>query len=170
MKITQIRLVLLGVIVLTLGIGCTPNRKRVTDRDRKEAAFLVSEAQFALTLREWARAEGLLAKAVQISPEGDYWLSLGSTRVRLGNRGAAKEAYQAALKAYEDNVAMNATISEPWLKQAYVLALLGRMDDSRAVIAKAAKRFPNDGKVRSLMDPKQFEQMVTAANFKDMAL
>jgi TolA-binding protein len=112
----------------------------------------------------------LLAKAVQMAPEGDYWLSLGSTRVRLGNRSAAKEAYQAALKVYEDDAARDSTHSDHWLKQAYVLAVLGRMDDSRAVLAKAAKRFPNDSKVRSFMDPKRFEQMVAAPSFKEMAL
>jgi len=105
-----------------------------------------------------------------MSPEGDYWLSLGSTRVRLGNRGAAKEAYNAALKAYEDDAARDSTRSDSWLKQAYVLAVLGRMDDSRAVLVKAAKRFPNDSKVRSFTDPKQFEQMITASSFKEMAL
>ena len=163
-------MVLVGVLVLAVGVGCGPRRKLVTDRDRKEAAFIVSEAQFALSLRDWTRAEGLLAKAVQMSPEGDYWLSLGSTRVRLGNRGAAKEAYNAALKAYEDDAARDSTRSDSWLKQAYVLAVLGRMDDSRAVLVKAAKRFPNDSKVRSFTDPKQFEQMITASSFKEMAL
>jgi tetratricopeptide (TPR) repeat protein len=170
MKTTRLGLALLMIAVLTASPGCGAKRKQVTDRDRKEAAILVSEAQFALTLRDWGRAEGLLIKAVEVAPEGDFWLTLGSARVRLGNRSGAREAYQAALKAYENDAALNGTTAEPWLKQVYVLAVMGRTDDSRALLAKAAKRFPNDTKVRSLLDPKQFELMVSGPNFKDMAL
>jgi Flp pilus assembly protein TadD len=91
-------------------------------------------------------------------------------RVRQGNRAGAKDAYLAALKAYENLTAIDNTHADPWLKQAYVLALLGRKEDSRAVIANAAKRFPNDMKVRLLTDTKEFEKMITAPTFKDMAL
>ena len=156
--------------MLALAVGCAPKRKLATEQERKEAALLVSEARFALTLKDWTRAEGLFAKAVQISPEGDTYMAFGATRVRLGNKGAAKEAYRAALAAYEDDAARVATSSDPWLKQAFVLAVLGRMDDSRGVIEKAAKRFPDDGKVRSLLDPKQFEAMIASPSFKEMAL
>ena len=158
-----------GVLIVMVLTGCAP-RKEPTERDRKEAAHLVSEAQFALTMREWARAEGLLAKAVQVAPTGDYWLSLGAARMRLNNRAGAKSAYEAALKSYADDAARNKAMSDPWLKQVYVLALLKRPEDSRALLAKAVKLFPNDGKVRALTDPKEFEKLVTSQNFKDMAL
>jgi tetratricopeptide (TPR) repeat protein len=159
----------IGMAVLVLTAGCGPKRV-LTEHDRREAAHLVSEAQFAMSVREWPRAEGLLAKAVKIDPEGDTLLTLGAARVRQGNRAGAKEAYQAALKAYENDAARFATRSDPWLKRAYVLALLGRRDDARTVIEKASRQFPNDSKVRVLMDPKEFERMITAQNFKDMAL
>jgi Flp pilus assembly protein TadD len=168
MNFTRLGCVSLLWTLLLLLSACT--RKEVTERDRKEAAHLVSEAQFALTIREWARAEGLLTQAVKLAPNGDYWLSLGATRMRLNDRAGAKNAYQASLKAFADESARKNTISEPWLKQAYVLALLGRKDDSRATISKAAKLFPNDSKVRALSDPKEFERMITSQNFKDMAL
>jgi tetratricopeptide (TPR) repeat protein len=154
---------------VALAGGCA-RKRTVTDRDRKEAAHLASEAQFAMSVREWPRAEGLLAKAVQASPEGDYWLSLGAARVRLANRSGAKAAYEAALKAYASDAMRNAARSDAWVKQVYVLALLGRREDSRALIIKAATRFPNDAKIRGLLDAKEFEKMVTAPTFKDMAL
>src|SRR5688572_27242500 len=69
MNPVRIRIDLVGIIFLVLAIGCTP-RKPVTERDRKEAAHLVSEAQFAMTMREWTRAEELLAKAVRVAPTG----------------------------------------------------------------------------------------------------
>jgi tetratricopeptide (TPR) repeat protein len=169
MKTKRIGFVSLPGLVLGLALGCT-QRKEVTERDRKEAAYLASEAQFAVTIQEWARAEGLLAKAVKVAPTGDYWLSLGATRLRLNNRAGAKEAYQAALKAYAFDSARKNAVAEPWVKQAYVLALLGREDESRAMLAKAAQLFPKDVKVRALADAKEFEKMISSQNFKDMAL
>lgn len=132
--------------------------------------MLASEAQFAINLRDWARAEGLLTKTVQLVPEADYFVALGSARVRLGNRTGAKEAYQRALRAYEDAAAVDEKRVEPWLGQITVLALLGRTDDSRAVVAKAAKRYPNDPRVKDLMDAKAFQAMVSDPGFKENAL
>jgi tetratricopeptide (TPR) repeat protein len=169
MKTMRLGPLSIGGFALLLALGCSP-RKEVTERDRKEAAYLVSEAQFALTMREWSRAEGLLAKAVQLSAEGDHWISLGATRLRLKNRAGAKDAYESALKAFQAQAQRNKQTPEPWLKQAYVLALLGRKDDGRAVIAKAAKLFPNDGTLRALNAPKEFERMFSGPQFKEMAL
>lgn len=170
MNLTRSGLVFIGAMAVAGSLGCSQKRKQVTERDRTEAAHLVSEAQFAITIKEWARAEGLLAKAVQVAPDGDYWLTLGATRVRLGNRSGAKAAYQAALKLYEDDAARDSQRSDPWLKQIYVLAVMGRLDDSRSVLTKAVKRFPNDSRLRTLTDPKQFERMTTASSFKETAL
>lgn len=132
--------------------------------------MLASEAQFAINLRDWARAEGLLTKTVQLVPEADYLVALGSARVRLGNRAGAKEAYQRALRAYEDLAAVDEKRVEPWLGQITVLALLGRTADSRAVVQKAAKRFPQDSRVKELMDAKAFQAMVSDPGFKENAL
>ena len=152
-----------------VALGCAP-RKRVTERDRKEAAHLISEAQFALSIREWSRAEGLLTRATQLAPSGDTWVTLGGTRLRLNNRAGAKDAYESALTAYETEAVRQNLVSEPWIKQAYVLALLRRNADSRAVLAKAAKHFPNDAKLRAFSDPKEFEKLLASQKFKDMAL
>lgn len=171
MKLSAIGSVWIGSLALglALGAGCAPH-KPITERDRKEAAHLVSEAQFAVTMREWARAEALLVKAVSVAPLADYWISLGAVRVRLNNRPGAQAAYESALKALEREAALNATAVEPWIKQAYVLALLGRRNESRAVSAKAARIFPHDVKVRALAEPREFERMVSSPAFKEMAL
>ena len=163
-------MVLVGICALTLGAGCKPQRKVITDHDRRAAAHLVSEAQFALSVREWARAEGLLGQAVAIAPEGDTFLTLGAARLKLGNRAGAKDAYESAVRAYADQAALEPTQSGPWMKQAYALALLGRKDDCRALLARGAKQFPNDARLRALQDPRQFELMISTPSFRDMAL
>jgi outer membrane protein assembly factor BamD (BamD/ComL family) len=83
---------------LVLLSGCA--RKEVTERDRKEAAHLVSEAQFALTFREWARAEGLFAQAVKLAPTGDYWLPHGVTRAFTGAERGTDEQMLALLEPF----------------------------------------------------------------------
>lgn len=168
------RIITLGVSCLALamsGAACAKRNKPVTDRDRKEAVLLASEAQFAAgSLRDWARAEGLLSKAAELTREPEYCMALASARLRLNNRSGAKEAYEQARRGFEDAAARDATKVEPWLSQVTVLVLLGRIDDGRAVLNKAAKRFPNDSRIKALQEPKNFEQMLNDPKLKENAL
>lgn len=154
-------------------VGCKPKPKPITELQRKEADHLVAEASFAMNLRDWARAEGLLAKATQLTPDaGVYWLSLGSMRVRLGNKAGAKQAYESALKVFQAEAASDAGKKDPdaWLKQMQVLALLGRTEEARAMLEQTAKRFPDNRNVRAFVDGKQFDRMLADPVFKQGAL
>lgn len=159
------------IVAIVFGTaGCGRSRK-ITELQRKEARHLAAEADFARTLRDWARAEGLLAKAATLVPdEGAYWTNLGSMRVRLGNKGGAKDAYLQALDAYEDAARNQKADPEPMLKQVYVLALLGRVNDARAVLDKMARQFPGDRNVRSFIETKQLDLILADPDFKQMAL
>ena len=164
-------MVLVAAAALIFGGGCGGGKKPITELQRKEAAHLAAEAQFALTMRDYARAEAALAKAAAECPDtGTYWISLGGARMRLGNRAGAKSAYQAGLKAYEIEAGQNPTLAEPWLKQIYVMALLGRLDEGRKLIEVTAKRFPGDRGVRLFVEEKQFDQMLADLGFKQEAL
>ncbi len=164
--------VLVASCALALGVaGCGGGQKEISELDRKQAAHHASEAQFALTLRDLPRAEESLAKAVALTPDdGALWVSLGATRVRQGRKDLAKQAYQGALKAYEDDAKKEKTNAEPWLKQVYVLALLGRKDDARAVLGKTAKQFPEQRNVKLFVEGKQLDAMLSDPKFKEMAL
>ncbi len=172
MKFTRPGIVVLCLAACLAVMGCKPKPKPVTDLQRKEAEYHVAEAGFAMNLRDWARAESLLTKAVQLTPDaGVYWISLGSMRMRLGNKPGAKIAYEGALKAYADAAKDDTrTEVEPWLKQVQVLALLGRIDDARAMLEKTDKRFPTNRNVRAFVDGKQFDQMIADPIFKQGAL
>lgn len=161
-----------AVLGAMAGVGCgKAGRKEVTDLQRKEAAHLASEAQFALALRDFARAEGLLAKAVETAPDASaLWVTLGSTRVRQGKRDAARAAYQGALKAYEWEAEKNPADPEPWLKQVYVLALLGRVNDGRALLERAVKKFPGHRNVQHFIEGKQLDRILADPAFKEAAL
>lgn len=169
MNLLRFGLVGIAAGLLGLGIGCKPRPKVLTELQRKEAAHLVSEAEFAGQIREWARAEGLLAKAVQVNPnEGAYWTSLGTIRVRLGNKAGAKEAYHGALKAFqvEAGTPSGRKEVEPWLQQVQVLALLGRTADARSLLEQTAKKFPADRELRRFIEGKVFDQLLADPNFK----
>ncbi len=161
-------LFLLGLsAVLTAGCG----RKEVTSLQRKQAASLVSEADFALTLRDNARAETLLTQAVAACPDTpDYWLKLGSVRRRLDNRAGAKAAYEELLDLAKANYKRDAKNTQSLLQQIYALALLGRMDDARAVLEKARKNHPDDRNIRKFVEDGSLDRLPDDPAFKDMAL
>ena len=165
-------LFLLAAVLVLGATACKPKVKtsEITSLQRKEAATLVSEAEFAMQIRDLPRAEGLFAKAVALCPDdGKYWVDLGSLRVRLGNKDTARAAYKSALSAYEA-LAATGKDSQPWLQQVYVLALLGRPDDARAMLERAQKKFPDDRDVRAFVENKQLDQMIAHPRFKEIAL
>jgi tetratricopeptide (TPR) repeat protein len=160
------------VALLLVGAGCKPGGKEITALARKEAESLASEGQFALSVRDVARAEATLAKAAALCPDtGDYWLELGRCRVKLGNRGTAKDAYKSAIDAYQADAKREPAVRVPAvLRQIYVLALLGRVDDARALLAKTQKELPDNRDVRAFAEAKQIDQWVASPAFKEVAL
>lgn len=170
MKSNGILLLSVAVSALVLGPGCGAGKEEITERQRMEAAHLASEAEFAATLRDYARAEALFSQIVQLAPDtGSYWVSLGSMRVRLGDRARARESYQAALRAFTTEAGKEEADAEPWLDRVHTLALLGRIEEARKVLAQAAQRFPNDRHVRRFVEG-EFERILENPEFKAMAL
>lgn len=166
----KFRFVVLFAIPLLL-IGCKPKPKNIPPLQRKEAATLVSEAQFAMTMRDFARAEPLLEKAAKLCPDmGDYWLNLGAARRRQGNKSGAKSAFESALEAFRDAYKIDATQSDALLKQIYVLALLGRPDEARRTLEKARKNAPDDAAIRTFAERNELDHLLQDASFKEVAL
>ncbi|HVS53378.1 MAG TPA: tetratricopeptide repeat protein [Opitutaceae bacterium] len=164
-------LLFLAALVLATGSGCGAKKKEIASLDRKKAAAAVSEAEFALTVREYQRAEGLYAQAAALCPDtGDYWVSLGSTRMKLGQRDGAKSAYKSALAAYEDAARQDKTDPAPVIQQMTVLALLGRADDARSLLEKLPARFPDNRQVKNFVEAKQLDRLLADPRFKEVAL
>jgi Flp pilus assembly protein TadD len=162
-----ILLVLLGV----LGTGCGRRTKEITSLQRKEAASLASEAEFAMTLRDLPRTQALLTKVVELCPdEAEHWSNLGSVRMRLGDRDGAKRAYESALGVYKDLAKREPKNAGACLQQVYMLALLGRVEDARKLVEKTQKKFPEDRDVRSFVESKQLERMLMDPSFKQVSL
>jgi tetratricopeptide (TPR) repeat protein len=160
------------IIFTTLAIalaGCG-KKKEVTSLQRKAAANYISEAQFAVSVRDYARAESLYAKAAAACPDtGEYWLGLGSMRIRLGQRDQARDAYKSALKAYQEDAAAKPTEVQPVLQQVTVLLLLGRTNDARAIVATLPKKFPGHRAIQGI-DDKSIDELVKDPKFKELAI
>ena len=163
--------ILIGTLALFATAGCKPKPEDITPLQRKEAASLASEAQFAVALRDYARAEPLFEKAAKLCPhDGEYWLGLGVTRRRLGNLPGAKAAYEKARSAYRNAFERNAKDSDALLQEVYVLALLGQVDDANGVVEKARKKDPENPRYRSFTENKQMDRLLAAPSFKEIAL
>lgn len=160
---------LLLAFALLGAAGCKP--KEIPAVQRKEAAHAASEGQFALTLRDYARAEPLFAKAAELAPDtGEFWINLGVTRRRLGNKSGAKTAYEKAAEAFGEAFKKDKNQTDAALQQVYALALLGRMDDARKALESAHKKLPDNRAIRGFIDAKQLDQLVEDATFKEISL
>ena len=163
-------LVCLG-LVLGLVTGCGGKKKEITSLQRKEAATLDSEAQFALTLKDYARAEGLLAKAAELTPDNaDLWLRLGMTRMRIEQREPARAAYKRGLDALREAAAEQKDNADLLLQQVTALALLGRQDEAKKLVEKLGKDFPQHRAVRAFIDGRTLDRMLADPQFKALAL
>ncbi len=155
------------VAAALLAPGC--RHREITKLEREQSASLVSEAQFAMTLRDWARAEGLLAQAAGLCPDsGDTWTNLGMARAHLHNAGGARSAYKSALDAYADALDHDPADGTIVVRRATVLVLLGRADDARSYLAKQAASHPDDARLRAFVDGKAVDRMLADPSLKDV--
>ena len=158
-------------LVLLAVAGCKPKAKDIPPLQRKEAASLASEGQFAVVMKDHARAEPLFEKAAKLCPDnGEFWLSLGMTRRRLGNTAGARAAYNEAVSAYHDAYALDHTQVDALLQELYTLCLLGKVDEARSAFAKAQKGDPENPRFRAFAENKHIDRLLQDAGFKELAL
>jgi len=102
-------------------------------------------AQFAVSIREYRRAEDLLVKATTLCPDAvEYWMALGEARRGSGQQGPAEKAYGRALDLYRAMARSDPAAPEPRLFRNFVLARMGHADEARAAQARTEKQFPTD--------------------------
>ena len=160
------RLVLLSAAALALA-GCRP--REITSRQRMEAANVLSEAQFAATLRDWKRAEGLYAKAADLCPDaGDSWLNLGMVRMHLDDRSGARSTYKSALSAYRADYDRDPANTQYVLRQAYVLVILGRAEEARSAVERARSKHPDDWRLRNFFENRGVDGLLSDPGLKEI--
>lgn len=158
-------------LLALLAAGCGQKAREITALERKQAASLVSEAEFAMTLRDFARAEPLFEQAAQLCPDtSEYWVSLGIVRKRRGNTNGAKDAYQEALKACRETYKKDANEIGAMLQEVQLLVMLGKIDDARGALAKARKRQPDNRDLRLFEERNEIDRLAKDPQFKEIAL
>jgi hypothetical protein len=80
--------------------------------------------------------------------------------------------YESAVDAYRAEAAAPDTKNSApvILRQIYALALLGRVDDARALLAKAQKDQPDNRDLRAFAETKQLDGLLASPAFKETAL
>jgi hypothetical protein len=152
------RLALAAAATLVLA-GC--RAKEITKEQRDQALLDASDAEFAMTIHDLPRAEGMLVKASELCPdEGDLWLKLGIVRMGLKNPDGARQAYKSALSAFVDTCKARPADSAPIIKRAYVLTILGRGDEARSLVADSAAKAPDDRRLQAFVEAKGVDNML----------
>jgi tetratricopeptide (TPR) repeat protein len=166
-------LVALGTCALA---GCKDKPKaeakgEVSKIARAEAANLSSEADFALQMKDYPRAEKALSRAVELDPQVlVYWFNLGISRRKSGNVDGARTAYQKALRICEDQGSKNPKDGNIILARVRVLVLMNKADEARKFLEKARNDLPNDREIQSFWSSKAIDQMVADPQLKPFIL
>ncbi len=165
----RVSIVVLSLLLLA-GSGCSKRKPEITSLQRKEAANLVSEAEFAIAIRDFPRAEGLMRQATELCPdEGGYWLTLGTLIRKSGHKSETKASYENALETYVDAYKAKPENGRLLMRQMYTHALLGDYDAARAVLKKARVAHPKDPEVMGYNE-ESFEKMIIDPAFKELAI
>jgi Flp pilus assembly protein TadD len=118
-------------------------------------------------MKDWARAEGLFAKAAALCPdEGENWVRLGIVRVRLHNSDGARDAYKSAVSAFEDEFKRDPAKTASVIRAASVLVILGRVDEARSLVDKAYAKNPDDRRLRDFVQMKGVDRIVADPGLK----
>ena len=135
-----------------------------------EAANLVREASFALQIRDYARAEKSLARAVELRSDiPDWWFSLGSACKRQAKTGDARFAYKKALALFEKRYEATTNVAD-LQQQLIMLVLLGREDDARKLLEQSGKKQPDQLMLKRLFDGKFIDQLLRDPNIQQLKL
>lgn len=161
---------LLICVFVALGSGCSKKNIEVSAATKAEAAMLASEAQFAMQIREFNRAEELLQRALKLREDmPEYWVTLGMARRKQDNKDGARKAYKTALGLHTDRY-NEGHKPEELAQQAFVLALLGRGEEALALLNQGLKDHPNHPVMQKMADPRGLPRTFKTEEFKSLAL
>lgn len=157
-------------LVLALLAGCKGKPKELSPTEKLAVENLISEAQFALQIREYSRAEELFQRAITLREDfPEYWVLLGMARRRQDNLDGARKAYKHALELHKERYDREKK-DEDLAQQAWVLALLGRTDDALKFLEQSLKDHPDSAVLRQMADPRGLPRTFQTAQFKELAL
>lgn len=162
--------IVLACVVALVAVGCSKKSKEVPAAVKAEAETLLSEAQFAMQIREFSRAEELIERAIKLRDDmPEYWVSLGMARRKQDDTGGARKAYKKALGLHVARYKADKT-PEELAQQAFVLALLGQREEALKILEQGLKEFPDSQVMKKMADPRGLPRTFETAEFKALML
>lgn len=152
--------------------GCSKQLKEeeIPKVVKAEAAALVSEAQFAMEIREYSRAEELMGRALKLREDRpEYWVTLGMVRRKQDNKDGARKAYEKALEMHVKRYKEKKDPAEV-AHQAFVLGLLGRVDDALKTLKEGLRNHPDSTFLKDKADPRGLPRTFRTEEFKALML
>jgi tetratricopeptide (TPR) repeat protein len=153
--------------------GCSKQakeEKEVPTVVKAEAAALVSEAQFAMEIREYARAEELIQRALKLREDmPEYWVTLGMAHRKQEEKDDARKAYKKALGLHVDRYKKKKDPAEI-AHQAFVLGLLGQTEEALKLLSQGVKDHPNSSFLKDKADSRGLPRTFRTPEFKALSL
>jgi len=150
--------------------ACKEKPKEVSRSVAAAAASAASEAEFAIQIRDYTRAEEQLRRALEMRPEiADWWLELGQVYKRQAKVAEARKAYERALQAYQAEYRRGEDPVD-LLQQIYVQVLLGRESEARKTLDNVAKKHGTHPEVSHFQEEKMLEHWLRAPDVQAMRL
>lgn len=135
--------------------------KSVSKLEAAEADNLVSDAVFAMQIKDHARAAQNLEKALAIRPDvGEWWENLGYCYKLLDRKSDARSAYKKAVGIWDSAYDKTGRIDYA-MRQLIMLVLLDREDDARALLTKLTKKHPEDPQLHAFVEKKGLESLLS---------
>jgi tetratricopeptide (TPR) repeat protein len=155
---------------LLFSAGCEKKPKEVPAAVKTEAAMLISEAQFASSIREYSRAQELVERAIKLRDDvPEFWVTLGMARRKQDNKDGARQAYEKALGLHKARYKADKN-PEDLAQQAFVLALLGRTDEALKLLEKGVKDHPDSASMKKMADPRGLPATFKNEKFKELVI
>ena len=130
--------VVVGVLCLA---GCGDAGPEVADR----AQVLAGQAAEAFNAGDYSEARSLSREAVTRKPDSaEAWVEHGMACAAMQDGGCARDSYERALQLHAQQYRENPGDSNQLQQQVYVLLLLGRDAEARALLTQGLERHPED--------------------------
>ena len=109
-----------------------------------------SKAAILQSLGRDSEALGALERFVELNPIAEAYIGLGLTLDKIGQTEKATDNYRKGLRGYDQRIKKGPPNSNTIAQRAFVLFLLDRNDEAKAIVEKMLKVDSNDYEAKNL--------------------
>ena len=121
-------------------------------KNPKNAINYQSKAAILQSLGRESEAIGVLEQCVELNPVAEAYVGLGLNLDKLGHTEKATDNYRKGLRAYNQRIKKDPPNSYTKAQRAFVLFLLDKNSEAKAIVEKMLKVDPNDREAENLKE------------------